>query len=110
MRYYLIDEITSSDMEKINHFLQEEALKSPLEKLFWVQVPEKHLNDTQKAHCNCLPYVFAIELGQDWLKAEFFVRSQNDLKCSCSGYCTPVQRNFVIDYIQDMVETLEIRT
>ncbi len=110
MRYYLIDEISNQDMEKINTFLIDHALQSEMEGLFWVQIPEDLLNPTQVTHGTCQPYLFAIELGMDWLKAEFFIRSQNNLRCTCPAYCTPEQGEFIIQYLQDMIQTLNIQT
>ena len=40
MRYYLIDEISLSDMEKINIFLKENTIGSELEKFFWGRIPK----------------------------------------------------------------------
>ncbi len=110
MRYYLVDEISLSDMEKLNTFLRQDAIRSELEQLFWIQIPKELLNDIQAMHRECQPYQFAIEVGSEWLKAEFFIRSRNNLRCTCSEYCTPSQRDFIIQYIQDMLETLEIKT
>jgi hypothetical protein len=110
MRYYLVDEISLSDMEKLNTFLGQDAIRSELEQLFWIQIPNELLNDIQVMHRECQPYQFAIELGNEWLKAEFFIRSKNNLRCACSEYCTPPQRDFIIQYIQDILETLDIKT
>jgi len=110
MRYYLIDEISYSDMEKINKFLKQNAIRSELEKLFWVKIPADLLNDIQFQHVECGPHVFAVELGTDWIRMEFFIRNQKDLRCTCQGYCTPLQRNFVLNFAQKTIEDLGIRT
>jgi hypothetical protein len=110
MRYYLIDEISDKDMEKINTFLIENAVQSEMEGLFWVQIPENLLGPVQTTHKNCQPYLFAVELGMDWLKTEFFIRSQGNLRCTCPAYCTPEQGDFIIQYIDNMIQTLDIKT
>ncbi|MFC1819907.1 hypothetical protein ACFLZG_02325 [Thermodesulfobacteriota bacterium] len=110
MRCYLIDEISLSGMEKIDRFLKENNLRSEMEKLFWVEIPKAYLNEKQSRHRKCQPYIFAIELGYDWIKAEYFIRNSKDLRCSCSGYCNTKQRDFISDYMESVIEELNIRT
>ncbi len=110
MRSYLIDEIGPSDMERIEEYLRENAIPSSIENLFWIQIPEELLTKQQIEHKECAPYMCAIELGRGWVKLELFVRSSKSLRCSCAGYCTERQRNFVIDYANRMISQLGIRT
>lgn len=110
MRAYLIDEITPSDMKKINDFLKKHATKSSLDRVFWVRIPDHLLRDPQREHRDCQPHVFSVELGPDWIKLEFFVRSLNTLRCSCPGYCTAAQRDYIIRFSHEMIESLDIRT
>ena len=110
MRYCLIDEISYSDMEKLNKFLKQHAMSSDLEKLFWIQIPKDLLNDIQFQHVECSPHVFAVELGTDWIRMEFFIRNLRNLQCSCQGYCTSLQRNFVLNFAQKTIEDLGFRT
>lgn len=110
MRAYLIDEISSSDMGKINGFLKQNAITSKLDQIFWVLIPEDLLNEAQFNHRNCQPHAFAVELGQDWVRLEFLVRSQKDMRCTCSGYCTPQQMDFIIRFAHGMLDGLGIKT
>ena len=110
MRYYLIDEISLSDMEKIDAFLKQNTISSKLEKLFWIQMPKELLSDIQNQHHECQPHVFAIELGTDRIQVEFFVRNLKNLKCTCQSYCTLQQRDFILNFSQKMIEDLGIRT
>lgn len=89
MRAYLIDEISASDMKKITLFLRENSSQSSLEAIFWVEIPEDLLAGIQFEHKDCRPYVFAMEKGDNWVKAEFFVRSLKNMRCACQTYCTP---------------------
>ena len=110
MRSYLIDEISPSDMDKISGFLKKNAIKSNLGQILWVQMPDDLLSDIQTEHRNCQPHVFAVELGSDWIKLEFFVRSLKNMRCICLGYCTHPQRDFIIDFAHGMIEQLGIKT
>jgi len=110
MRSYFIDEISPRDMKKIEEYLRKNAIPSSIENLFWIQIPEGILTKEQIEHKECAPYMCAIELGKDWIKLEFFVRSSKSLRCSCTGYCTERQRSFLIDYVNRMINQLGIRT
>ena len=110
MRSYLIDEISLSDMKKVKEYLKQNALRSDLEAIFWVQLPEEHLRDIQYQHRDCQPHVFAIELGNDWIKLEFFIRNLKNLQCTCSGYCSPQQRDFILNFAHTIINDLGIRT
>lgn len=110
MRAYIIDEISRSDMEKINSFLKETAIAANLDQIFWVPIPDDLLSDIQFKHSNCRPHVFAVELGSDWVKLEFFVRSLKTLQCTCPAYCSAQQRDYVIEFTHNMIENLGVRT
>ena len=110
MRSYLIDEIPPADMEKIVEFLKRNAIRSELDDIFWVQMPEDLLSDIQYQHRECRPFVFAIELGSDWMKLEFFIRSLKGLRCQCQAYARPQQRILIIHFANNMIEQLGIST
>jgi len=110
MRAYLIDEISPSDMEKITLFLKENSSQSSMEAIFWVEIPEDLLTGIQFEHKNCRPHVFAMEKGDDWVKAEFFIRSLKSMACDCQNYCTPQQREFIFNFVHHMIDALNIRT
>jgi hypothetical protein len=63
MRAYLIDEMTPSDMEKISGFLKENAIKSNLHQIFWVQIPDNLLSNIRFEQRHCRPRVFSVVLG-----------------------------------------------
>lgn len=110
MKYYLADEITPSDIKKIDTFLRKNAFVSDLERLFWVELPTDYLNEEQSLHTDCQPHRFAIELGNDWIRAELFIRTQNSLLCPCGGYCNTKQRDFIFNYMEEIIDRLNIRT
>jgi hypothetical protein len=110
MRSYLIDEISKVNMEKIDAHLMKHAVRSGIEKLFWVKIPDDILTDVQYQHQDCRPHVFAVELGTDWMKLELFVRSLKGFRCRCSSYCSSPQRDFIFNYADQLIETLEIQT
>jgi hypothetical protein len=110
LKYYFIDEITASDIEKIEAFLKRNTVSSCLDKVFWIDVPDNLLTKEQLGHKKQKPYVFSVELGKDCLKAELFLRSLGDFKGIYQKYCTLSQRDFILEYIEGMIAKLNIRT
>lgn len=110
MRAYLIDEITVSDVGKMRDFLENNAIQSNLDQIFWVQVPDDLLTATQLEHRDCRPHVFSAELGPDWVKFEFFIRSLRHMVCTCPGYGSVDQMNYIIAFAHRMIEQVGIRT
>ena len=110
MRSYLIDEISLPDLGKIEEFLRLRTIQSGLGKIFWVALPAHLLSPEQAQHSRCQPHVFAAELGLNWVKLEFFVRSMNGVGCECQAYCTREQEEFVLHWGQEMLRHLLIKT
>jgi hypothetical protein len=110
MRSYLIDELSPDDMKKLKGFLKQDALKSQLESIFWMRVPEDLLSAVQFQHRDCRPHVFAVELGTQWIKVELFIRSLRGLNCECQAYCTSAQRAFILDFADRAIGDLQVRT
>lgn len=110
MRAYLIDEIRVQEMEQVKGFLNRHAIRSSLDQIFWVQIPDDLLNGTQYLHTQCRPHVFAVELGPDWIKLELFVRTLKSMRCDCPAYCTPIQRDFIFRFADGIIDQLKICT
>ncbi len=110
MKSYFLDEISAPDLDKITGYLNENAIESAMEKLFWIEMPLDCLTGLQSEHSDCRPHRFAIETGDTWIRAEFFVRTSVKFRCDCNGYCNDSQKKFIMDYIDNMIEKLGIRT
>ena len=110
MKSYFIDEIETSDMVLIERYLDKHGREAGIKKLFWIEMPGKNLNILQAGHEACSPYMFAVETGDSWIRAELFVRTSNRIMCTCSGYCDEKQRKYIINYIDNMIKELRVRT
>jgi len=110
VKSYLIDEIGDADVKRIHGFLSGKAIPSGVDTLFWVEVAPPLLTSLQQEHVLCQPHVFAVELGQGFVKAELFLRTLRDMRCFCQGYCTTPQAHFVVQWIDEMLKALSIRT
>ena len=110
MKYYHIDEISSSDIEKIAEFLRKNTIESNIGNVFWIEVPKDLLNDIQYTHSACAPHVIAVELDKNSVKFEIFIRSMATLNCRCQDYANRQQRDFILNYADNMLSTMDIRT
>ena len=110
MKYYLVDEISGQDLKKIDHFLEENAQRSQMEKIFWIEIPEDLTKELQTDHDQCRPHYFSIELGTDWIRAEFFIRTLSKLRCECNGYANSKQKEFIYRFMEGILGELDIGT
>ncbi len=104
MRQYIINELNSDDVKSIEEFLNDNAKKGGLPGMFWLNLSDTLLGDAQKDHEDCGPFVFGIELGDDFVSFEFLVRSKANLHCSCTAYANLSQRNFLMEFADRMVQ------
>ncbi|MFZ5453264.1 MAG: hypothetical protein ACOZF2_15505 [Thermodesulfobacteriota bacterium] len=110
MRQYHLDEISRNDIPRIRDYLQEHALASSLDGIWWVDLPEDLLSPEQFAHPDCRPFRFAVELGDNFVRFEFLIRSQQTMRCTCIGYATRQQRDYIFAFADRLVEDLALKT
>ncbi|MBU1054752.1 MAG: hypothetical protein KKC46_13145 [Proteobacteria bacterium] len=108
MKQYVIDELRHSDYEKIKTYLDENLEASDILGIYWLPIDEKFLAKEQAAHINCQPFFFIISLEDKLISIELLVRTRIRISCSCIDYATEKQRNWLIGYIDDMLNKLEI--
>lgn len=110
MRQYLLDEIRKKDIPRIREYLETHATASGLADIWWVDLREDLLSPAQYDHHHCQPYRFAIELGDDYLRFEFLIRSEKTMRCACIDYATRQQRDFILAFADRLVEDLGLKT
>lgn len=110
MRQYMLDEISRNDIPRVREYLQEHAIAAGLEGIWWVDLPEDLLSPEQFSHRDCRPHRFAVELGDNFVRFEFLIRSKQTMRCTCIGYATRPQRDFILAYADRLVEELALRT
>jgi hypothetical protein len=110
MRQYMLDEIMRGDIPRVREYLNEHAIASGLEGIWWVDLPEDLLSPDQFSHRDCRPHRFAVELGDNFVRFEFLIRSQQTMRCACIGYATRLQRDFIMAFADRLVEDLDLRT
>jgi len=110
MRQYLLDEISRGDGLRLRDYLVEHAQASGLQDIWWVDLPADLLSPEQFEHQDCQPFRFAIELGDNFLRFEFLIRSRNTMRCSCIDYATRQQRDFIMAFADRLVTDLALKT
>ncbi len=110
MRAIIIDELQPPDMEKLTSRLQAELTPSGLPDVFWLELPPELLSPEQTAHGDCAPHRVAAVLDMDSLKLELLVRSATSLRCACTGYANSAQRDWLLAWVDDLIDELELKT
>ncbi len=104
MRQYLLDELSFLERDNLEHFLKRSLKPGPIGGVFWLEVPPELLAPPQLEHPSCGPFYFSVVLEQAELRAEFLVRSSHNMHCSCIAWATPAQRQFVLDFVDKMLQ------
>lgn len=110
MKQYLIDELRPHDYEKIKAHLDANFKPDSIGGLYWIPLEKDLLREIQKKHIDCQPYAFAVDLEKDRLACEFLVRTRKRLRCDCICYANEAQRNWIINFIDNLLDELAIIT
>ncbi len=110
MKQYVIDELSNNDFEKIKKYLEDNFKDNAMGGLYWIPLHENVFRDIQKAHTDCRPFYFALELLPDKLSCELLVRTKGRMRCDCMKYADESQRNWIMAFIDSIFERLEIVT
>lgn len=108
MKQYVIDQLRPEDYDRLKRYLDDRFAVSCFEGLYWVMLSDDLLDERQKAHKECQPHYFALELLPDRLSCELLVRTRERIRCGCIQYATEVQRNWLIQFIDAVLEKLDI--
>jgi hypothetical protein len=104
MRQFVIDELSPMERDNIDSYLKRSLKQGPMIGLYWLQLPHDLLSPTQLDHKEHGPFHLAVEVTNVAVKFEFLVRSQVNLHCSCIAHANAAQRQYVLDFIDKMVE------
>jgi hypothetical protein len=110
MRQYQLDEIYRNDIPRVREYLNEHAVAAGIDDIWWVDLREDLLSPEQFSHRDCRPFRFAVEVGDSFVRFEFLIRSQQTMRCSCIGYATRQQRDFIMAFADRLIEDLALRT
>jgi len=108
MRQYLIDELRPEDYHRLKAYLDERFAVPDFEGLYWIELVWEQLTEVQKAHQDCRPFYFALELLPDRLSCELLVRSRQRVRCDCIRYASETQRNWIIGKVDAIFDELKL--
>lgn len=103
MRQFVIDELSPMEHDNIDSYLKRTLKQGPMIGLYWIELTSDLLSEAQIGHEEHGPFYMAVEVTRSGVKFELLVRSQSNLHCSCIAHATPVQRQFVLDFIDKML-------
>ena len=109
MRHFVIDQLSRQERQAVLDHLQKNAQAGPLNNLFWLSLPEDLLSSDQTDHPQCGPFHLAVEVGEESVAFELLVRSQSTLHCSCIAYANRSQREYLLHFIDTMIDQLQLR-
>ncbi len=104
MRQFVLDELSPMENDNIDSYLKRNLKQSPIIGVYWLLLPPEFLTQIQKEHTNCGPFYTSVELDRNGLRFELLVRSTDNLHCSCISYADHNQRQFILNFIDSMVE------
>ncbi len=110
MKQYVIDELRRKDYELIKAYMEENFLSSDVDGIYWIRLDQDILTEIQIAHTDCQPFYFAVDLEPDLITFEMLIRTQKRIRCSCMGYATDMQRNWLIGLADAIFDELAIIT
>jgi hypothetical protein len=82
MKQYVIDELRPKDYQMIKSFMDEKFGSSNVDGVYWIEL----------------------------IAFELLVRTKNRMRCSCMGYATENQRNWLIRVADAIFDKLGIKT
>jgi len=110
MKQYVIDELRPDDYKKLKAYLDESFNSSDIDRIYWIPLDQENFTDIQAEHTECQPFYFAIELNPDILACELLVRTKSRVRCDCISYATEKQLNWLIRFVDGVLDKLKIIT
>ena len=109
MKQYVVDELRQQDYEKIKAFLDEKQGPSEMGGIYWIPLEREYLAPVQIAHKECQPIYYIIDLKPDSLSCELLLRTKSRIRCDCIRYADGRQIQRIIQFVDDLLEKLEIK-
>jgi hypothetical protein len=103
IKVMLIDELLKAEVVKAGDYLSAKAKKSPMDNLYWIELPESILSLDQKKWVGGHGALkIAIELGKSWVRFELLLRSES-LTNEGGGELSAKQLDFIYTYIDNFI-------
>ncbi len=109
MRQFVIDDLSQQERDNLDSYLKNRLKPGGMEGMFWLAIPPDLLAEAQHGHDECGPFYFGFDLSHNALTIELLVRSEVNLHCTCISYASVAQRQFLLDFLDTMLEEEKIR-
>ena len=106
----MIDQLRENDFLQLEDYLDNNSEAGELPGIYWVPVPESLLERTQLEHRDCQPFFFAINLDRNSISFEMLIRTRIRLRCGCIQYANEQQRDYILNYADQLFEKLNLMT
>jgi hypothetical protein len=111
MRSLLFDELQAPDMDKLREYCEKALVPSAMPGVYWLELAPDLLTATQAEHSpDCGPHRLALILEGDQMRLELLVRASNTLRCSCTGYVSKAQMEYVLGFVDRLLKDLDLKT
>ena len=111
MRCYLIDEIHTDVLDRLEKILTERGYQSGIEKLYWLPVDNEMLLPVQREHtASCGPHCLALEIMESGVRLELLVRAKARMRCECISYLSPAAEQEMTHRVDSLLATAEQRS
>ena len=110
MRCYLVDELHSDTLARLEADLSTRGCQSGIEKLYWIPLDKAQLLPVQVEHeTSCGPHCLALEILDDGVRLELLVRAQGRIRCECLCYPSPETERGMMDWLDARIAEAEAR-
>lgn len=109
MRQFVVDDLSQAEMDNLETYLKNRLDAGPMDGMFWLNLPDDLVAESQDGHEKCGPFCFGFELTRNKLIVELLVRSRSNMHCSCIAHATSEQRGFVLSFLDKMLLDEHIR-
>ena len=110
MKQYVIDQLRENDFLLLEDYLNNNSEAGELPGIYWIPLPQSLLERIQLDHLHCQPFYFAVNLDLSSISFELLIRTRSRLRCGCIQYASQEQRDFIINYADQLFEKLNLKT
>lgn len=110
MKQYLIDELRSTDYQKLKKYFDDTFGPAEMDGIYWIPLDPGLLTENQAAHSECQPFYVAVVLEAEQLACELLIRTHHQVRCSCIDYASESQRSWLFNMVDGIFHQLEIKT
>ncbi|MDR2367690.1 MAG: hypothetical protein LBF58_06215 [Deltaproteobacteria bacterium] len=107
IKVLLIDELLEAEVNKAREYLNINTVKSPINDLFWLELPDDILDNDQKNYVkNNNQLKIAIEVGKTWVRFELLIRSES-LTNVGGGELNEKQIKFMLIFYNEIINYIK---